>query len=61
MFDLELNQLATQGFYLRHIVECTKGEQWVHIEDWHAHPQNLYTCLFSNDIVKNIIKIWKKM
>jgi hypothetical protein len=34
--DLELYQLTIQGFYLRHIVKCTKEEQWEHIED--AHP-----------------------
>jgi hypothetical protein len=67
--DLELYQLATQGFYLRHIVEYTKDEQWVNTEDANAHPQNLFTCLFSKDKDKNInnftdknnITIWKNM
>jgi hypothetical protein len=67
--DLELYQLATQDFYLRHIVKCIKEEQWVHIEDAHAHPQNLFMCLLLKDkpknindfIVKDTITIWKNM
>jgi hypothetical protein len=44
--DLELYQLATQGIYFGHMVKCTKEEQWVYIEDAHAHPQNICMCLF---------------
>ena len=38
--------LIPKAFYLRHIVKCTKEEQWVHIEDAHAHPHNIFMCLF---------------
>jgi hypothetical protein len=52
--DLELYELVTQGFYLRHIVKYAKEELWVHIEDAHAHPQNIFMCLFSKNGAKNI-------
>ena len=43
------------------IIKCTKEEHWVHIEDTHAPPHNIFTSLFSKDKDKNIITIWKKM
>uniref|UniRef100_A0A8C7WJI3 Palmitoyltransferase n=1 Tax=Oncorhynchus mykiss TaxID=8022 RepID=A0A8C7WJI3_ONCMY len=52
--DLELYQLASQGFYLQQIVKCIKEEKWVHFEDAHVHPRIFLRVLFSKEKAKNI-------
>lgn len=47
--DLELYHLATQAFYLRHVVKNTIAEQWIHFENAQVYPQNLFTYIFSKD------------
>ena len=47
--DLELYYLASQAFYLRHIVKNTIEEQWIQVENAQVYPQNLLSYTFSND------------
>ena len=66
--DLELYDLASQAFYLRHIVKSTIEERWIQVKNAQVYPQNLLLYIFSNYknssvnfVVRTLATTWSKI